>query len=266
MGVQAMMRGQAWPLGVFPLGNARRDWADNYIRTALSLYGCQLWADGRDITLADGASVETWPARIGTSPTQSTPGARPTFNQALGSVEFAGVDDALATAIDLSSTKGATVYIVARLDSTATTTVLWEYSAQYDINDALVCGVDSSARFWTGMGSGGAGLSYRNSTATAPTTKAVFAARYDRDTNPDTLTQHTVFDHVYAENTAFDSEKDGDKTNNFGAYDSWLGARNNGAGRWLNGGMYEALIVPSYVPDAVHKMIIYALGVKGGLL
>ena len=263
----AALNGQQWIGGIYPPGDARLHWADDIIRRAIGAYGCELWADANDVAASSGDAVETWPARCGVPPTQATVGKRPTFQRgaSVSSLEFGGVDDALSTGVDLSATNGASVYVVARLDSTAATTVLFEYSAAYHTNAGLVCGVDSSAQFWTGMGPGSSALSYRNSTATVPTTPAVYAARYLRDT-PAQLTQHTVFGGELVENTSFSAQKTGANTDNFGAFASWIGARNNGAERQLVGGIYEIVIVPAYVPDIAHNLIIRALAVKGGLL
>lgn len=240
---------------------------EGVLRRAATTYSCELWVDAADIAQPDGTDVETWPARHGTAPTQATPGKRPVIDRVAGSLEFGGVDDAYLTAVDLDGAEGASVYVVARLDSTAATAVLFEYSNRYDTQDALVCGVDSSARFWTGMGPTGSRLSYRNSVRTVDAGEPqVFAARYDRSPSPDVLTQHVTDDGEVVENTVFGAEKLGNAVTPFGSYPSWLGARNNGAERQLLGGMYEVLVVPAYVPDDAHRMIIYALAVKGGLL
>mgnify|MGYP001586604550 CR=1 FL=1 len=241
---------------------------DTALLSAATQFGCELWVSPHDLRdLTHNALVEEWTARVGSSPIQTSATKRPKFDRDRMLVVFDGVDDALATSVDLNGASGATVCAIVELDSNTATQVLFEYSVAYNSYDGLVFGIDSSAQFWTGMGPGSSSLSYQNSLKTFPiNSRMLLGAQYDRSVLPNKLNQHYVLHGDADENLLFSVDKYGSATTNFGSHLSWLGSRNNGSARVLDGGFGEVMIFREKIPHNEYEEVRRLIAVKESLL
>jgi hypothetical protein len=182
-------------------------------------YGASLWCDAADVVAADGATVETWPARQGTAPTQSSAAKRASFNAKEGMLKFDGVDDAYLCALGLGAVSKASFIVFS--DTTTAEQLTLEHTVQaYNGNGAGIY-VDTG-KYKATCGTNGTPTSRTGTIVMSP--RAVVCAAMDRTTNPDTIA--SVGSYGFDDTTP---SLTGSGTLTFATASAWIGARNNGA-------------------------------------
>ena len=197
-------------------------------------YGAALWCDAADVVAAAGATVQTWPARQGTAPTQATGAKRATMNNSLGMLKFDGIDDAYLVALGLGVTSKATLiaFSDARLSGDG---ILVEHTTQaYNNNGALLA--ISAGKYAATCGTNGTPTQRTGAVVMSP--RAVVAAAMDRTPNPDTITSVASY--------GFDDTAPaltGTGASLFATASGWIGARNNGAAAQWNSHIRSVFVV-----------------------
>jgi hypothetical protein len=262
---EAMLNGQNWPAGMSPLED-RVAWADRYIRSVLGAYGCELWLDARDIvTIADGADITTWPARVGTSPTQPTSSKRPEFSADGWSggpcVLFDNVGEALPCTVDLSSTPAVTLLVAARSDASSAAASAFEYNTNWLFAGGFQLYFNSQNLYASAAPNLVAarredadGVSARN---------VVGGCVFDGATTPDYAGLWKADAPSVAKVTNLSVDVDSSEaTTNYPAASAWIGSRNDGASLPLDGAVRELLLIPARVPDETMLLLMHALSLK----
>jgi hypothetical protein len=263
---QALLQGQYWAGGRYPLGRARVDWADATSRLGANQYDGKLWLDKRDVIgVADGATIDTWPAKIGTDATQPAAGKRPALDKASGTIVFDAVDDGMQTFPDLSTSPTACVLATAYSTLAAGAGIAWEYTVNYNVNKGIIMLFTTQL---VSVGSTILAYSVRRDAASVGSRLVTFGGRFDSRTTPEDMIDLWKADAgVAGEVTSFAVELDADGTGNYDAATSWLGSRNDGtAGTPLGGGIREFMLFGSYIPDIAWENITRAMALRADIL
>ena len=197
-------------------------------------YGVSLWCDAADVQAVADATVQTWPARQGTAPTQATVAKRATMNNSLGMLKFDGIDDAYLVALGLGVTSKATLIVFsdARLSGVG---ILVEHTAQAYNNNGATLAI-SAGKYSATCGTNSTPTARQGTVAMNP--RAVVGAAMDRTTNPDTIA--SVGSYGF-DNTA--PSLTGSGTLLFATASGWIGARNNGAAAQWNSHIRSVFVV-----------------------
>lgn len=215
-----------------------RDVASATLTSAVIAHNGSLLAVARDAATTHGSTVQTWPARAGTAPTQATPAKRPAFS-ALGGggLTFDGIDDAIVLTAPLTSAT-ACAAVVVYTPTAATTGVLLEVGSLYYATNGIGLFFDATGTIIAGTGTLALG-NYIQSTRTTPVSaRGVLAMTADRAPNPDTV--------LAVDGRGVVPDAQVGANNGTGAYGSsagWVGARNNGASVPFSGRVHLAMVV-----------------------
>ena len=219
--------------------------ADGLIRS-IGAESILLWADAKDITAADG-DLDSWVVRSGGEPDQTTESKKPNFNSTGWdpdggpSVEFDGVGEALVSTdtVDLDSIDKVSVFCTLKIAGGALAHI-WEYGAQFSLNSGFALGFDASDQPYVGIGDGG--FNYLTSNTARDGEAICLGGVADRSL---VLADEIALYINGIEETDFTrGPGSGDMGDNFAASQgSWIGSRNDGSSRPLNGGMREIIII-----------------------
>lgn len=197
-------------------------------------YGASLWCDAADVVAAADATVQTWPARQGTAPTQATLTKRATMNNSLGMLKFDGVDDAYLVALGLGVTSKATLFAFSDTRASGDGITLEHTTQAYNNNGALLA--ISSGKFLATCGTNATPTQRTGAVVMSP--RAVVAAAMDRTVNPDTIA--SVASYGFDDTTP---TLTGTGALLFATASGWIGARNNGAAAQWNSHIRSVFVV-----------------------
>ncbi len=207
-----------------------------------------LWIDARDVT-SEG-NLATWPAKVGTSPTQATESKKPAGDSdgwaadngpAVG---FDGVGECMQTSMpNLNGMPTCTMAATYRAGNNSAHRQIVEYNVDWVTTNG--CGIQSSTG-GLATGATGDGANYRYGSAVADTsnTEQCLIASLDMSASA------TAMGDVYvngAKVSDLDTNGGADPAGNFGTSTWNIGSRNNGAARPLDG--------------TIRELVIYAIGV-----
>jgi len=219
--------------------------ADGLIRS-IGGGSISLWLDSKDINNADG-NLTSWSPKEGTEPSQPTEDKKPNFNSEGWidngpCVEFDNNGEALVTttAIDLDGIDKCAVFATIKTGAIDAHTVVWEYGAQFSLNHGFILGFVAPSGVPL-VGSGQSTVNYKTGNASRANETFCFGGVVDRSrTKPDEIDIYV--NGVLEPSTLHPSSHD--MVGNFnGAQGSWIGARNDGADRPMDGLLREFIII-----------------------
>ena len=240
-----------------------------------SFGGLALWITADDIEQVDGTDVAAWPARIGTAPTQATPGLRPVYDaQGLNgrpSVFFSSAGRALLTE-QLLDAYTCTVGVVSHSEDTTGTAIrtIWEQTESWATQNGHTIGYNTNpgegltSVAYSGSGGGGANYLVGEDTELDGVDVCMIGSQDRLFTGPQGGFEVTV-DGALEGRVAAAADISG-STYQPGA-GSWIGSRNNGTSRALDGWIRELVVYNDWLATLPEKVLMTrALMFRSGLL